>query len=168
MKGGTRHAVDLRPVAAGDSSARVGRPLALPERVETEPADEIGAALETVAAGAQSPDEAGTDVDAAGHSDPERCFDAAGAGEDPIEPCLDLQRLLRDLADGGWRANQCERKEDDRQRARSRHIALRRRSIARARAKWQSCSRRSMQWKSHRSWRSNRRSAQAARASPRA
>ena len=92
---GTCSPVELRPVTAGDSRARVRRPLALPERVETEPADEISAALETVPAGTQSPDEAGPDVDAGGHCDPERCFDAAGTGEDTIDPSLDLQRLLR-------------------------------------------------------------------------
>ena len=100
--------IELGAVSARHPSTRVRCPPALPERIETEPGDEVGAAFNPMTAGAYSRDKSGAQVDAVGDRQAEPCLDPARTGENPVDPALELEGLLIDLRAGDRRAENGE------------------------------------------------------------
>jgi hypothetical protein len=92
-----RATVFFHAIPARDPAARVGCPPALSEGIQAETREKIGSALGAVATCAESSDQTGTHVQARRSAHPQAGFDAAGTGEKPVDPALELPWLLRKL-----------------------------------------------------------------------
>lgn len=87
----------FRPKATGYPAAGIRRPPTLAERIEAEPGDEIGPALDTMAAHTERPCQAGAYIKSYRNAQSDAGLDSRRPREEPIQPSLCLQRLLGQL-----------------------------------------------------------------------
>jgi hypothetical protein len=97
--------VALGTVASRQAGRRVWRPAALPERIHTEPDDEIRSTFGAVPAGANPGNEARSHVDAGGNGEAVPGLDACGSRKNRVETDFALEFLLIQLGTSG--AGQC-------------------------------------------------------------
>jgi len=81
----------------GDSGSGVGSPLALAERIEAEPPDQIGACVKPVSPDTGSEHKAGAHVESRGNTQPQASVDSSLLRENSVDTRFGLDLLLRSL-----------------------------------------------------------------------